>query len=43
MKHVASKVKNSTLREFKTAHMVNMEVPDEFNKWLEGWLEGFLE
>lgn len=44
MKYVASKVKGATVKEFETAHMINLELPDEFNKWLGDWLEAnFLE
>jgi pimeloyl-ACP methyl ester carboxylesterase len=43
MKHVGSKVPTPTVREFQAAHMINMELPDDFNQWLGKWLEGFLE
>lgn len=44
MKHVASNVKGAQSKEFETAHMVNMEMPDEFNKFLGKWLQAnFLE
>ena len=44
MKHLGSNIKGATVREFQTAHMINLEVPDEFNEWLSEWLEGnFLE
>ena len=39
MKHVGSKVKGATIKEFAAAHMINMEFPEEFNKWLGVWLE----
>ena len=39
MKYVAMKVQDVTVGEFKTAHMINLEVPDEFNEWLGSWLE----
>ena len=39
MKYVGTKVKGANVREFRTAHMVNLEVPDEFNQWLGEWLE----
>ena len=39
MKHLDSKVQTATLKEFRAAHMINMELPDEFNQWLGGWLE----
>lgn len=39
MKYMAMKVEGANLREFRTAHMVNLEVPDEFNQWLSEWLE----
>ena len=39
MKYIGMKVKEANVREFRTAHMVNLEVPDEFNQWLSEWLE----
>jgi 3-oxoadipate enol-lactonase len=41
MKYLHEHAKNSTIQEFKTAHMVSLEVPDEFNRWLEEWLKQF--
>lgn len=44
MKHVAEKVRGAAVKEFRAAHMVNMEFPDEFNQWLGDWLqEKFLD
>ncbi|KAK3707644.1 hypothetical protein LTR37_011992 [Vermiconidia calcicola] len=44
MKYLADKVPGATIREFRAAHMVNLEARDEFNKWLSDWLEtNFLE
>ena len=39
MQFVAMKVPGANIREFRTAHMVNLEAPDEFNEWLGEWLE----
>jgi pimeloyl-ACP methyl ester carboxylesterase len=39
MKHVAATVKGAQVKEFPTAHMVNMEEPEEFNKFLGKWLQ----
>ena len=39
MKHVAANVRGAYLKEFQTAHMVNLEAEDEFNRWLSDWLE----
>ncbi|MCJ1421195.1 hypothetical protein MMC32_007557 [Xylographa parallela] len=38
MRYVGEHVRVSTLKEYKAAHMVNLECPDEFNVWLEDWL-----
>lgn len=43
MKHLASNVSSATLREFPAAHLINFELPDEFNKWMEEWLAELLE
>ena len=39
MQYVAMKVDGANVREFRTAHMVNLEASDEFNQWLGEWLE----
>ncbi len=39
MKHVGETAKSTQVKEFAAAHMVNMEMPDEFNKWLGKWLQ----
>ena len=39
MKHIAQGIKGATLREFRTAHMVNLEDPEGFDKWLEEFLD----
>ncbi|KAK5166471.1 uncharacterized protein LTR77_008014 [Saxophila tyrrhenica] len=39
MKHLGEHVRNAQVKEFETAHMVSMEMPDEFNKWLGKWLQ----
>jgi pimeloyl-ACP methyl ester carboxylesterase len=39
MQFLAMNVNGANAREFRTAHMVNLEVPDEFNQWLGEWLE----
>ena len=41
MRFIGEHVKNATIKEFKSAHIVNLEMPDEFNLWLEGWLGQF--
>ena len=38
MRFVKEHTELSTLKEFKAAHMVNLEYPDDFNVWLEEWL-----
>ena len=38
MKYVARQIACATLKEFDTAHMINLESPSEFNTWLEGYL-----
>ena len=38
MKHLGDHVRSATVREFDAAHMVNLECPEEFNQWLEEWL-----
>ncbi|MCJ1436499.1 hypothetical protein MMC27_005878 [Xylographa pallens] len=38
MRYVSNHVQVSTLKEYKAAHMVNLEYPDEFNVWLHEWL-----
>lgn len=43
MKYVADQVRGATYREFETAHMVNLEQPDEVNQWLNQWLEASFE
>lgn len=41
MKHLASNVSNVTAKEFPAAHIINLELPDEFNDWLGGWSDKF--
>lgn len=44
MQFLAMKVNGANIREFSTAHMVNLEASDEFNQWLGEWLdENFLQ
>ena len=43
MQYVANQVKGATSREFNTAHMVNLEMPDEVNEWINEWLEANFE
>ena len=43
MKYVANQVSGATYKEFETAHMVNLEQPDEINEWLSDWLEASFE
>ncbi|MCJ1291132.1 hypothetical protein MMC34_002675 [Xylographa carneopallida] len=38
MRYISDHVQGSTLKEYKAAHMVNLEYPDDFNAWLEEWL-----
>ncbi|MCJ1378585.1 hypothetical protein MMC17_001684 [Xylographa soralifera] len=38
MRYVSDHVPVSTLKEYKAGHMVNLEYPDDFNVWLEEWL-----
>lgn len=42
VKYVAQQVPGTKLKEFDTAHMINLESPSEFNKWLEAYLNQFL-
>lgn len=42
MKYVAQRTPGATLKEFETAHMINLESPPEFNNWLEAYLDQFL-
>ena len=39
MRYIGTQGKNVTVQEFDTAHMVNLEASDQFNTWLEAWLE----
>ena len=39
MKFLGDAINNAVVKEFRTAHMVNMEAPQEFNEWLETWLK----
>lgn len=39
MRHVGTTVDGANAKEFKTAHMINLEMPEEFNAWLSQWLE----
>jgi 3-oxoadipate enol-lactonase len=43
MRYVAEHVSNCTVQEFPAAHMVNLEHPNMFNGWLDGWLHRFLD
>ncbi|MCJ1390711.1 hypothetical protein MMC18_009448 [Xylographa bjoerkii] len=38
MRYVSDHTEDSTLKEFQAGHMVNLEYPDDFNVWLEEWL-----
>ena len=38
MRYVSDHVQASILKEYKAGHMVNLEYPDDFNVWLEEWL-----
>lgn len=39
MRYVAEHSEYATVKEFDAAHMINLEQPEEFNLWLEEWLE----
>ncbi len=39
MKYVAGKVKGAVGKEFEAAHMINLEHPDDFNEFINEWLE----
>ena len=39
MEFLGKNILQSEVKYFDTAHMVNLEVPGEFNDWLNGWLE----
>jgi len=36
--HIIPHVDSAIVKEFSSAHMINFELPDAFNTWLEGWL-----
>ena len=38
MKHISKYIKGAEVKEFEAAHMINMELPDETNEWLDTWL-----
>jgi pimeloyl-ACP methyl ester carboxylesterase len=40
MRHLASAVPGARLEEFETAHMINLEQPERFNRILREFLEG---
>ena len=42
MKYIAQQVPGAELKEFNTAHMINLESPSEFNGWLEQYLNRLL-
>lgn len=39
MEHLGKECQNATIRRFDAGHMVNLEFPNAFNEWLEGWLK----
>jgi len=39
MKFLGEHVQGGSVQEFDAAHMVNLECPQEFNSWIETWLE----
>ena len=41
MKHIGNTIPGANVKEFRTAHMINLEVPDEFNDWLGAWLDTY--
>lgn len=42
MIYVAQRIPGAKLKEFGTAHMINLECPIEFNDWLATYLNQFL-
>ncbi|KAM0804661.1 Alpha/Beta hydrolase protein [Usnea florida] len=42
MKYVAQQIPGAEMKEFDTAHMMNLESPSEFNTWLEQYLNRLL-
>ena len=42
IKYIAQKIPGAEVKEFNTAHMMNLESPSEFNTWLEEYLNGLL-
>ena len=42
MKYVAQQVAGAKLKEFDSAHMINLECPTEFNEWMAAYLDQFL-
>jgi len=42
MRHLAASVPGARLEEFESAHMVNLEHPDRFNRVLRAFLDGIL-
>ncbi|KAK9241854.1 putative alpha/beta hydrolase [Lipomyces tetrasporus] len=43
MRRLCRNVGGAVAKEFCTAHMVNLEVADEFNSWLEAWLARYVQ
>ncbi|KAI9834523.1 MAG: hypothetical protein M1819_002899 [Sarea resinae] len=39
MKYVGRTIERANVKAFEAAHMINLEVPEELNAWLGGWLE----
>lgn len=42
MRYAAQRIPGAKLKEFDTAHMINLESPSEFNIWLDAYLDQFL-
>ena len=42
MQTITEKVKAVSVKEFETAHMINLEAPGTFNAWLEEYLDQFV-
>ena len=40
MRHLAGSVRGARLEEFESAHMVNLEHPERFNRVLRAFLDG---
>lgn len=41
MRHIGALVDSAIVQEFDPAHMINLELPDAINTWLDIWLVQF--